>query len=553
MMKSSLPVRPVIMIVSHMSTAMQIPGSHGAWKRLGMLCLECQAKRFHMSAEKYSNKYLTFMPNTFMKNASRVMSSSSDQSADDSSEGKSDKSKMSKLKDVIDTIVKVQPTLKMRHKIDISQSYYDNIYVTPLRAMKEYLLESSDLYDLPRIRRRSPYPERGAITVYLQKDVERIALNKWGSLEKLMAEKKRRELIDKSRNRYLFIEKKAKREYRETHYGQQEEQAYYFNPAGSSLDKQSIFKLGSGKVVLYAVVVCGHGCVQDHIIILAIGIHQSLKEPDMEHPYGWMTFRNVSSLISGVGIFFLGTGLSVYHGLQGLLHPEQMESLFWAMAILMGSFFSEGATLLIAFNQVRQRSKAQNMGLIEYILRGQDPSTNVVLLEDLAAVMGVTIALSCMGITHFTGSPVPDAIGSLLIGSLLGGVASFIIYTNSIALVGRSIPMDKKQELMRELESDRMIRTLHDVKATDMGGSYVRFKAEVDFDGRELTRYYLESHDLEAILKEVKEFTTVEEMEAFMLYHGENIVDTLGIHVDRIEKNLKKKHPEVRHVDLEQL
>lgn len=46
------------------------------------------------------------MPNTFMKNASRVMSSSSDQSADDSSEGKSDKSKMSKLKDVIDTIVK---------------------------------------------------------------------------------------------------------------------------------------------------------------------------------------------------------------------------------------------------------------------------------------------------------------------------------------------------------------------------------------------------------------------------------------------------------------
>ena len=77
------------------------------------------------------------------------------------------------------------------------------------------------------------------------------------------------------------------------------------------------------------------------------------------------------------------------------------------------------------------------MFLCVSVFRGQDPSTNVVLLEDLAAVMGVTIALTCMGITHVTGSPVPDAIGSLLIGSLLGGVASFIIYTNSITLVGR--------------------------------------------------------------------------------------------------------------------
>ena len=49
-------------------------------------------------------------------------------------------------------------------------------------------------------------------------------------------------------------------------------------------------------------------------------------------------------------------------------------------------------------------------------------------------------------------------------------------------------------------------RTLHDVKATEMGTSFVRFKAEVDFDGRELTRYYLENHDLDKML-EVRMFT----------------------------------------------
>lgn len=73
------------------------------------------------------------------------------------------------------------------------------------------------------------------------------------------------------------------------------------------------------------------------------------------------------------------------------------------------------------------------------MFRGRDPSVNVVLLEDAAAVVGVVIAASCITLSHYTGSSVPDAVGSLLIGSLLGGVASFIIYTNTLALVGKYV------------------------------------------------------------------------------------------------------------------
>ena len=71
------------------------------------------------------------------------------------------------------------------------------------------------------------------------------------------------------------------------------------------------------------------------------------------------------------------------------------------------------------------------------MLRGQDPSVNVVLLEDMAAVMGVMVALSCMGLTSCLGSHIPDAIGSCLIGGILAAVSGFIIYTNSAALVGK--------------------------------------------------------------------------------------------------------------------
>lgn len=52
-----------------------------------------------------------------------------------------------------------------------------------------------------------------------------------------------------------------------------------------------------------------------------------------------------------------------------------------------------------------------------------------------------------------------------------------------------------------ELESDVMIRAIHDVKGIDMGNYLVRYKAEVDFDGRELARSYLDKQELNLLLE----------------------------------------------------
>ena len=94
---------------------------------------------------------------------------------------------------------------------------------------------------------------------------------------------------------------------------------------------------------------------------------------------------------------------------------------------------------------------------------------------------------------------------------------------------------------------------MYDVKGIDMGNGLVRYKAEIDFDGRELARSYLVRQNMPALLEEVKMINTEAELEVFLLKHGEQMVDCMGAEVDRIEKNLKENHPEVRHVDLEVL
>ncbi|XP_043478259.1 zinc transporter 9 isoform X2 [Leptopilina heterotoma] len=452
---------------------------------------------------------------------------------------------------------------KKRVKLDLTASSLERNFITPVRAMSDFLLKPSDLESLPKTKRRSPYEFEPPITVYWRKDVEAKALAVWGSQEALLKELLKKELEIKTYQQNIFTVKRMLRDYRR----QVSNQTQNVAPEG-------LFGR-SGRVVVTAIVInacnflfklfawlytgshsmfseCIHSAADTcNQLILAYGIHKSVQNPNPDHPYGYTNMKYVSSLISGVGIFCVGTGLSIYHGMHGLLFPEPVDSFYWAYFILGGSLVSEGATLMVAINSIKKGALEKRLKFKQYVLSGLDPSVNVVLMEDFAAVIGVACAASCMGLTSYLGNPAFDAIGSLLVGGLLGGVASFIIYTNVAALIGRSIPQENLDKINAELESDIMVRAIHDVKGIDMGNSLVRYKAELDFDGRELTRSYLDKHDLNAMLEEVKKMQNIDELEAFLLKHGENIVDLLGGEIDRIEVKLKKNHPEIRHCDLE--
>ncbi|KAM6440709.1 proton-coupled zinc antiporter SLC30A9, mitochondrial [Liasis olivaceus] len=457
--------------------------------------------------------------------------------------------------------VKVKAVLKKR---EYGPKYTKNNFITGVRAISEFCLKSSDLDQLRKIKRRSPHDDTEAFTVFLRSEVEAKSLEVWGSPEALARERKRRKEAEREYMEKLFRSQKLLKEYR--------------NFQGETKPRSrasAMFLSGPGKVVMVAICINGlnfffkllawvytgsasmfseaiHSLADTcNQALLALGISQSVRIPDQSHPYGFTNMRYIASLISGVGIFMMGAGLSWYHGIIGLLNPQPIESLLWAYCILAGSLVSEGATLLVAINEIRRSARAKGLSFYHYVIQACDPSTNVVLLEDTAAVLGVMLAATCMGLTSITGNPYYDSLGSLGVGTLLGAVSAFLIYTNTEALLGRSIQPDRLQRLTELLECDPVVRAIHDVKATDMGMNKVRFKAEVDFDGRVVTRSYLEKQDIEQLLQEIQQVKTLEDLEAFMLKHGENIIDTLGAEVDRLEKDLKKLNPEVRHVDLE--
>lgn len=60
--------------------------------------------------------------------------------------------------------------------------------------MTDFLLKMSDLESLPKTKRRSPYEQEPPIVVYWRKDVEKKAIEVWGTRENLLRECLKREI-----------------------------------------------------------------------------------------------------------------------------------------------------------------------------------------------------------------------------------------------------------------------------------------------------------------------------------------------------------------------
>ncbi|KAL8458849.1 hypothetical protein ACS0TY_036380 [Phlomoides rotata] len=288
--------------------------------------------------------------------------------------------------------------------------------------------------------------------------------------------------------------------------------------------------------------------------LLAYGLSSSRRAPDALHPYGYSKERFVWSLISAVGIFCLGSGATIVHGVQNLwtsLPPEHIE---YAALVLGGSFLIEGASLLVAIQAVRKGAAAEGMSVRDYVWRGHDPTSVAVMTEDGAAVAGLVIAAASLVAVNATGNAIYDPVGSIIVGNLLGMVAIFLIQRNRHALIGRAIDDNDMHRVLHFLKNDPVVDAVYDCKSEVIGPGFFRFKAEIDFNGVVLVQNYLSRTGREEWAKQFREASKGKDDSALlkiMSNYGEEVVTALGSEVDRLEKEIQEIVPGIRHVDIE--
>jgi cation diffusion facilitator family transporter len=186
-------------------------------------------------------------------------------------------------------------------------------------------------------------------------------------------------------------------------------------------------------------------------VLLLIANGRSRRAPDRAHPLGYGREAYIWSMFAALGLFALGAGVSITHGIQELVHPEPAADYGIAYAVLGISLVLEAISFRQAYRQVRTEAVSAERDLLEHALHTSDPTVRAVFAEDAAALIGLLIAFAGILLHQITGSPVPDAIGSILVGILLGVIAVILIDRNRRFLVGEEASPQLRNAGLRSL------------------------------------------------------------------------------------------------------
>ena len=184
--------------------------------------------------------------------------------------------------------------------------------------------------------------------------------------------------------------------------------------------------------------------------LLLLGLRQSRRPPDVEHPFGYGKELYFWSLIVAIVIFGVGGGVSIYEGITHILDPSPLEDPLVNYIVLGLAFVLEGASWVVALREVSSQTTPDE-GLVTTIRTAKDPSVITVLLEDSAALVGLMIAAVGIYLSHALEDPRIDGMASLAIGGVLVLVALFLAAEARGLLVGeRADP-----ETHRSTQADR--------------------------------------------------------------------------------------------------
>jgi cation diffusion facilitator family transporter len=218
-------------------------------------------------------------------------------------------------------------------------------------------------------------------------------------------------------------------------------------------------------------------------IFLLIANRRARRPPDRAHPFGHGREAYVWSLFAAIGVFEAGGAVSVTRGIQELIHPEPAERFVIGYGVLAVSFVLEGISFLQSVRQARSEAEPLQRDLIEHVMVTSDPTLRAVFAEDSAALAGLVIAAAGLAAHQLTGSAVPDAVGSMLIGLLLGVVAVFLINRNLRFLVGEEAdPRIRSAVLRALLEMPEVARVTY-LRLEIIGPRTVFVTGDVDLTG----------------------------------------------------------------------
>jgi cation diffusion facilitator family transporter len=204
-------------------------------------------------------------------------------------------------------------------------------------------------------------------------------------------------------------------------------------------------------------------------VLLLWGMKQAKRPPTPDYPLGWGKAVFFWSFIVAVVLFSLGGLFSLYEGYHKLHSTEGLTYPWVAIGILVFGLVAESISLRACLQEVNK--VRGNRGLWRWFRDSRQSELVVILGEDLAALLGLALALVAILLTIFSGNPVWDALGSMAIGVVLIVVAIGIGHEIKGLLIGQSADAETESRLKAFLEKDESVEAVLRLLTLQLGTS----------------------------------------------------------------------------------
>ena len=202
-------------------------------------------------------------------------------------------------------------------------------------------------------------------------------------------------------------------------------------------------------------------------ILLWVGLRQSQRPPDAQHPLGYGKLSYFWSFLVAILLFSLGGLFSIYEGWHKLQAPEPLRQAWIALLVLGVSILLEFSSLLGCLREIRKLRK--HKPLLAWLRTTRNAELVVVLGEDVAALLGLAIAFAFLSVATVTGNAAFDAMGSIAIGIVLVCVSVFVASRIKALIIGRSAEEDLQAEIQAEIDRDPGIDKLLNAITLQLG------------------------------------------------------------------------------------
>ena len=187
-------------------------------------------------------------------------------------------------------------------------------------------------------------------------------------------------------------------------------------------------------------------------VLLLVGLRRAMRPVSEEHPLGYGKAIYFWSFIVALMLFSMGGIFSIYEGVHKMLHPEMPTSPWVAVVVLVASILLELGSLKGALNEVNKVKGKRS--LARWFKVSRQSELIVVVGEDIAALLGLLLALAAVLLTMVTANPLFDALGTMAIGVVLVLVAVTVGIEVKSLLIGESADPETVSA-MREFLSGR--------------------------------------------------------------------------------------------------